>query len=268
MSLSKEGLGAAFWGAGPVSQLDGDGLRVHWVPVSFVSVSFTHTPLHSRPHTSLFHAPLGCLCLPVPTHPAPQPLFLLLPCLALALILGITHPLYVHNSPSALAHEHTHSYCSGTWFPCILPVMHTQCPCPYTHMHICIPTQPESYSNPCLMGSSQLLIHTPHPQFTPTSASHSPSGDIWHPHVCEHKHMYPCQNWSASSSCYPCTPPTVMCVIAEGVSWTLSGLSGIPSPTLTSSYSQCASVFPQSPVDTYLYVCACEISSFWLLPGI
>lgn len=76
-----------------------------------LSRSFTHT-LHSRPHTSLFHAPLSLSCLPVP--PPLQPLFLLLPCLALTLTLGTTHSLYVRNSPSELAHEHTHSYGSGT----------------------------------------------------------------------------------------------------------------------------------------------------------
>lgn len=76
-----------------------------------LSLSFTHT-LHSRPHTSLFHAPLSLSCLPVP--PPLQPLFLLLPCLALTLTLGTTHSLYVRNSPSELAHEHTHSYGSGT----------------------------------------------------------------------------------------------------------------------------------------------------------
>lgn len=78
VSLSKEGLRTAFWGAGPASQLDGDGLRVYWVPVSSVSPCLSHTPLHSCPHTSLFHAPLGLSCLPVPPPPAaPVPAALL-----------------------------------------------------------------------------------------------------------------------------------------------------------------------------------------------
>lgn len=70
MSLCKEGLRAAFWGAGPASQLDGDGLHVSWVPESFVSVSFTHT--HS-PSQLFSHTPLSCSPWSVLLASAPTP---------------------------------------------------------------------------------------------------------------------------------------------------------------------------------------------------
>lgn len=175
MSLCKEGLRAAFWGAGPASQLDGDGLHVSWVPESFVSVSFTHT----QPFTAVLTHPSFMLPLVGPACQCPHPLwslFLLLPCLALALTLRITHSLSVHNSSSELAHEHTHS---GTRFPCILPAVHVQCPCHYTLMHTCTPTHPESDSfhacTPALscqgwgvtLGMSSQLLTPTYPNFCP-----------------------------------------------------------------------------------------------------
>lgn len=53
MSLSKEGLRAAFWGAGPDSQLDEDDLRVSWMPVSRFCASHTHT----QPFTAVLTHP-------------------------------------------------------------------------------------------------------------------------------------------------------------------------------------------------------------------
>lgn len=72
---------------------------------------------HTYPFTAALTHPSFMVPLVFPACQCPhplQPLFLLLPCLALALTLGITHSLCGHNSPSELAREHTHSYCSGT----------------------------------------------------------------------------------------------------------------------------------------------------------
>lgn len=120
------------------------------------------------------HIPLSCS--PRSTLPPPsfQPLFLLLPCLALAHTLRITHSLYGHNSPPALAHEHTHSYCSGTRFPCILPVMHIQCPvttllCTPAHPHTQRATHPKpvpqllAAKDGVMLEMSSLLLTLPRP---------------------------------------------------------------------------------------------------------
>lgn len=115
-----------------------------------------HTHTHTQPFTAVLTHPSFMLPLVGPACQCPHPLrslFLLLPCLALALTLGITHSLSVHNSSSELAHGHTHSYCSGTWFPCKLPAMHAQCPCHYTHAHLHTHTPRELFI-PCLYPSS------------------------------------------------------------------------------------------------------------------
>jgi hypothetical protein len=62
---------------------------------------------HTTPFTTPSHIPLSCS--PLLASAPFRPLFLLLPGPALPLPLGITHSLYVHNSPLVLAHAHTHT---------------------------------------------------------------------------------------------------------------------------------------------------------------
>lgn len=87
-----------------------------WMEMVFVYTgcqSFPSLPVfHTHPFTAALTHPSFMLPLVFPACQCPhplQPLFLLLSCLALTLTLGTTHSLYVRNSPSELAHEHTHS---------------------------------------------------------------------------------------------------------------------------------------------------------------
>lgn len=159
----------------------------------------------------------------------------------------------------------------GHSFLACFPVMHIQCPCHYTHMHTCTPTCRESYSfHACTpahscqgWGRAWAVIPAPDttPQSIPTSSLRPPCRDNCHRrlHVREYTHMYPHQKWGANSACYACTPPTVRCVSVQGVSCTLSGLSGFLSPTLTAIIHNVLEMPVPSPQLTsiFMYVCVC-----------
>lgn len=57
--------------------------------------------------------------------------------------------------------------------------------------------------------------------------------------------------------CYACTPPTVRCVRLQGVSCTLSGLSGFLSPTLTAIIHNVLEMPVPSPQLTSIFFCVC-----------
>lgn len=234
--------------------------------------SFPSLPVfHTHPFTAALTQPSFMLPLVFPACQCPhplQPLFLLLSCLALTLTLGTTHSLYVHNSPSELAHEHTllrlrdavslHASPSCTFR---VPVTTPICTPAHPHAERAIHSMPVpqliAAKDGVVLGMSSQLL-TP-PQSIPTSFLHSPCRDNCHHclHIREHTHMYPHQKWSASSACYACTPPTVRCVSVQGVSCTLSGLSGLLSPTLIAIIHSVLEMPVPSPQLTSIFMCVC-----------
>ena len=157
--------------------------------------------------------------------------FLLLPCLALALTLRITHSLLrawltLIAAPSThVRTTHTHT-CTHTHIHLlhgdIVPahsVTHTQRPCRHTHVHTCTPTH----------ASRELLIHVPtaqpllscpgqgHPLDTdpPCDPSYISPGFLSHVCVNARGHTHTL-TWRRRAA-LPCTPPIIqVCEVCVG----------------------------------------------------
>ena len=186
---------------------------------------------HTPPFTNSLTHPSFMLPSSFSLGPGPPSFswFLLLPCLALALTLRITHSLsraWLTLTAAPGTHvraTHTHTHTPTAWGHSSCTLTHTQRPCRYAPVHTCTPTH----------ASRELLIHVPTAQPLPSFSGqgHPLDADPFHDpsylspcflsHICvnarRHTHTL---TWRRGTA-LPCTSPIIqvceVCVWGGGV---------------------------------------------------